>query len=381
MIHNIKNKLKIGITGQSGFIGTHLYNKLGLYPNKFERIPFKDEYFNNDNILQRFISKCDVVIHLAAMNRHNDPNEIYSTNIKLVKQVISACEKNEAKPHILFSSSIQENNDNLYGKSKSDGRELFNSWAKRNNANFTGLIIPNVFGPFGHPYYNSVVATFCYQLTHGEKPRIDINSMVKLIYINELTDYIINHIIEKKEEQISCIQVPHSKEIFVTDLLNILSTIKDNYIDKGVIPNLDDSFIRDLFGTFLTYVDLKTIFPFKLKKHADRRGCFIETVKVNSGGQFSFSTTRPGVTRGDHYHTRKAERFAVIKGNARISIRKIGSEEILNYELSGDEPSFVDMPVWYTHNITNIGNDELYTIFWISEHFNPEDPDTYFEKV
>jgi UDP-2-acetamido-2,6-beta-L-arabino-hexul-4-ose reductase len=118
-----------------------------------------------------------------------------------------------------------------------------------------------------------------------------------------------------------------------------------------------------------------------LKLNADNRGSFIETIKINSGGQVSFSTTIPGITRGNHFHTRKAERFAVIKGRARIELRRIGTEKVMSFELEGSNPSFVDMPIWHTHNITNIGEEDLYTIFWINEHFNPEDTDTYFEEV
>ena len=186
--------IKIGITGQSGFVGTHLYNTLGLYPERFERIHFQDDYFQDTDKLKTFVQSCDAIVHLAAMNRHNDPEVLYDTNIGLVKQLISACETTRSTPHILFSSSTQEERDNLYGKSKKEGRELLEQWALKNNGNFTGFIIPNVFGPFGNPYYNSVVATFCHQLTHNETPRIETDGEIKLIYVGELVDEIIGHI-------------------------------------------------------------------------------------------------------------------------------------------------------------------------------------------
>jgi UDP-2-acetamido-2,6-beta-L-arabino-hexul-4-ose reductase len=135
------------------------------------------------------------------------------------------------------------------------------------------------------------------------------------------------------------------------------------------------------FGNAVLNRFLDTDFPFPLKLNTDERGSFVETIKLNSGGQVSFSTTAPGITRGNHFHTRKAERFAVIKGKAKIELRRIGTDKVLSFEMDGSQPSFVDMPVWYTHNITNIGKEELYTIFWINEHFNPDDADTYFEKV
>lgn len=390
--------LKIGITGQAGFVGTHLYNTLGLYPEKFKRIPFDDGFFTDENKLKKFVQSCDVVVHLAAMNRHNDPEVLYQTNINLVKQLIEACEKTHSTPYILFSSSTQEERDNLYGKSKKEGRKLLEQWADKNNAKFTGLIIPNVFGPFGNPYYNSVVATFCYQLTHNETPKIDVDSEIKLIYVGEL----VKHFIEKIQlhgfsqrlntelrngthfnpvKPHETFVIPHSSQIKVSALLQKLKKYKEKYFEQGIIPDLDNLFEKNLFNTFLCYIDYASFFPFKLKINTDQRGSFVEIIKLNSGGQVSFSTTAPGITRGNHFHTRKAERFAVIKGKARIELRRIGTKEILSFELNGENPSFVDMPIWYTHNITNIGDEELYTIFWINEHFDAGDTDTYFEKV
>jgi UDP-2-acetamido-2,6-beta-L-arabino-hexul-4-ose reductase len=377
--------IRIGITGQAGFIGTHLFNTLGLSPDKYERIGFEDNYFQDVSKLNDFVSKCDVIVHLAAMNRHNDPDVLYQTNIDLVTQLITACETTGVTPHILFSSSIQEERDNLYGRSKKKGRELFENWATKHNCNFTALVIPNVFGPFGNPYYNSVVATFCHQLTHHEEPKIDIDGEVKLIYVGELVKKIIENIeiVRSKVNStvIETIELPHSTKIYVSRLLEKLKNIKKNYFEKGIIPDLDDTFDRDLFATFLCYIDHKSFFPYYLKLNTDNRGSFVEVIKLNSGGQVSFSTTVPGITRGNHFHSRKAERFAVIQGKARIDIRRIGCNEKISFELDGDKPAFVDMPIWFTHNITNIGDEELLTIFWINEHFDPNDPDTYYEEV
>jgi UDP-2-acetamido-2,6-beta-L-arabino-hexul-4-ose reductase len=387
--------IKIGITGQAGFVGTHLFNTLGLHPSKFERVEFKDEYFQNVKELQSFVKSCDAIVHLAAMNRHNEPEFIYNTNIGLVKQLIAACESTKSTPHILFSSSTQEERDNLYGKSKKEGRELLEHWALNNNAQFTGLIIPNVFGPFGHPYYNSVVATFCHQLTHNETPEIDGDGEVKLIYVGELVQEIISNIesysvaqnktqsniMQNQVKHCETICIPHTSTIKVSDLLYKLETYKSNYFENGEIPNLDTQFERNLWNTFLCYFDQENFFPFHLKLNTDNRGSFVETVKLNSGGQISFSTTVPGITRGNHFHTRKAERFAVIKGKATIELRRIGTKKVLTFELDGNHPCFVDMPIWHTHNITNVGEEDLFTIFWINEYYDANDPDTYFEKV
>ncbi|MBN2172480.1 MAG: NAD-dependent epimerase/dehydratase family protein [Bacteroidales bacterium] len=373
-------KIKVGITGQPGFMGTHLYNYLGLKKDVFERIPFADDFFNNAQQLQEFAGSCDVVVHLAAMNRHGDPQVIYNTNIELVKKVIDACEQTNSKPHILFSSSTQEERDNLYGKSKRDGRKLFESWAQRNKARFTGLVIPNVFGPFGHPYYNSVVATFCHQLTHDETPKIEVDGELKLIYINELVEEITQKILDRGKERSLKYEVPHRYQVRVSEILQILEEFKTIYFEQGNIPDINTPFRLVLFTTFRCYMPHDK-FPFAYKLNTDSRGSFVELIRANTSGQSSYSTTNPGITRGNHFHTRKVERFAVIKGKARIQLRKTGTSEIIEYFLDGEKPSFVDMPIWYTHNITNVGDEELLTMFWINEPYDPVDPDTYFEEV
>ncbi len=370
---------RIGITGQDGFIGKHLYNTLGLFPGEFERIDFKKSFFDNPETLDSFISQCDVIVHLAALNRHNDPEVIYQTNTGLVKTLIAALERTGSTAHILFSSSSQEERDNLYGKSKKEGRELFRQWAEKTGGLFTGMIIPNVFGPFGNPYYNSVIATFCHQISHNEKPKIDVDGDMKLIYVGELVKVFLVEIRSGKNNP--HYKVSHTSESKVSSVLSLLKTYSDQYQDKGVVPEINSTFELNLFNTFRCYMDIKNHFPVKFNKHTDPRGAFVEVIRLNIGGQVSFSTTVPGITRGNHFHTRKIERFAVIKGKALIQLRQIGTSNVLNFELNGEEPAYVDMPVWFTHNIKNTGEEELYTIFWINEFYNADDPDTYFENV
>jgi len=225
-----QSPLRIGITGQTGFIGTHLYNYLGLQEN-VERIPFKNEYFQDIKSLLEFIKSCDVIVHLAAMNRHGDSQVIYDTNIDLVNKLIASCEATKSTPYILFSSSTQEERDNLYGKSKLDGRKLLESWAQRNKANFTGLIIPNVFGPFGKPYNNSFIATFCHQLAHGEQPEIDVDGEVKLVYVGELVEEIFKVIsnlllVTSLKSQITSQKFPFTTQIKVSKVLSLLESYK-----------------------------------------------------------------------------------------------------------------------------------------------------------
>ncbi len=267
------------------------------------------------------------------------------------------------------------------------------AWAEKNNAAFTGLVIPNVFGPFGHPYYNSVVATFCHQVTHNEQPKIEMDAVLKIIYIGELVNVVYEAVSGQRlavsgqssvvSDQISAkeYKVPYTSEKKVSEILEQVIRFNTEYREKGIFPEIHDKFELNLFNTFRCYMNIDGHYPVKLSKNTDDRGSFVETIKTQLGGQVSFSTTKPGITRGNHFHTRKIERFAVIKGKARIQLRRIGTDKVINFELDGNEPSYVDMPIWFTHNITNIGEDELYTIFWINEFFDPGDPDTYYEAV
>lgn len=371
--------IKIGITGQAGFVGTNLHNTIGLFSEEFQRIDFRKEYFEDVIQLNNFVSQCDVIVHLAAMNRHNDPQVIYDTNIGLVQKLIQSLGETKSKAHVLFSSSTQEEKDNLYGKSKKEGRKLMVNWARNSGGQFTGMIIPNVFGPFGHPNYNSVVATFCHKLSHGETPKIEVDGDMQLIYVGELVAEILKAIRSGKgDEEIWVSPTSASK---VSEILVLLEKYKSEYQNKGEIPVIKNNFELNLFNTYRCYMDVANHFPVKFVQHTDPRGTFVEVIRLGVGGQVSFSTTVPGITRGNHYHTRKIERFAVIKGKALIQLRRIGTEEVLDFYLDGNEPAYVDMPIWYTHNIKNIGDEVLYTNFWINEFYDVNDPDTYFENV
>lgn len=370
---------KVGITGQNGFIGYHLTQTLRLQKTEFEIIPFSRDNFNNPKDLDDFVKKCDVIVHLAALNRHHAPEEIFQVNRKLTDALIESLNRTGCTPHVLISSSTQEARENIYGQSKKYARESLASWAMKAGAKFTGLVIPNVFGPFGVPFYNSVVATFCHQLARDEEPKIDVDAVMQLIYVGELVDEIIECISHGQHDQE--LYVKWTAQARVSEILNILKRYKTIYQDKGRIPKFNTSFEEHLFNTFRCYIPISDYFPRRFTKHCDDRGCFVELMRANGPGQTSFSTTKSGVTRGEHFHTRKIERFAVIQGEACIQLRRIGTQEIIEFELSGEQPSYVDMPIWHTHNITNIGEDDLITVFWINEAYNPDDPDTWFEKV
>lgn len=374
--------IKVGITGQNGFIAEHLRNNLGLYTEEFEIIDFKRVFFDQPESMDNFVEKCDVIFHLAAVNRHNDLENLYKKNKELTEKLVSALERTGSVSQVLFSSSLQEEGDiigNFYGRAKKECREILAAWAKRTGGKFIGLVIPNVFGPFSKPFYNSFVATFCHLLTKSEQPQIHQDNQVELIYVQDLIEIMIDYVRGHVYREKIIIQGTVKKK--VSEVLDLLIKYRDIYFEEGNIPHFSDAFEKNLFNTFRSYIDFKTFFPREYTLHLDERGEFVELIRLGTGGQVSFSTTLPGIVRGNHFHTRKIERFSVIKGKALIEMRKIGDDEVLSFEINGNQPGFVDMPVWYTHNIKNIGDDTLYTVFWINEQFNPEDTDTFFAEI
>jgi UDP-2-acetamido-2,6-beta-L-arabino-hexul-4-ose reductase len=370
---------RVGVTGSKGFVGYHLCQTFLMHKDEFSIIEFDRSFFDDNQSLDACVSSCDVIVHLAALNRHNDPQFIYKTNTSLVKSLVDSLKRTSSNAHLIISSSTQEEQDNSYGISKKEGRLLLSQWANHSGSKLSGLVIPNVFGPFGHPNYNSVIATFSHQISRGETPNIDIDRQLKLIYVGDLVEKIINVI--RNNDNTHELIVPHTVEVKVSEILSLLQYFRKSYQDDGEIPVLVNDFQIQLFNTYRCYMDVANYFPKKLVQHSDNRGVFIEIARQGISGQTSFSTTLPGVTRGNHFHTRKIERFAVIKGKALIQLRRIGTNEVLNFYLDGNEPSYVDMPIWFTHNIKNIGEDVLYTIFWINEPYDANNPDTYFEKI
>lgn len=368
---------KIVITGLVGFVGSHLRDRLSREQD-IEVPLFEDAYFSQPDKLREVLAGSDTVVHLAAMNR-GDENKIYNTNIELVKKLISALEQIREKPHILFSSSTQIDKDNPYGRSKKQGAELFEQWSKKNSAPVSILVIPNIFGDSGRPFYNSVVATFCHQITHNEEPTIITDGQVNLIYVNELTDFIAEKI-EKPPSCFEIVRIQHTSTVMVSEILELLKKFKDSYYNKKTVPQFKNNFERDIYNTFITYMD-SVDFEQKPVVHSDNRGSLFEIVKHQGAGQVFFSTTKPGITRGNHYHTRKMEKFCVVKGQGLIKIRRIGTDNVLEFKVSGDNPSSVEMPIFYTHNITNVGNEEMLTLFWTNELFDPNDPDTFYQEV
>ena len=369
--------MRIGLTGINGFIGFHLSNSLQLLDD-IELIEFQRDFFVDSNKLDNFFLNTDIIVHLAGVNRASDESEILQINSMLANSLAESAARTNFKGKLIYISSIQEDTKSVYGNSKLLARKILTQASYEHGFKFTALIVPNVFGAFCKPNYNSFIATFSDLLIKGEEPTIIDDQKIKLIYIDNLVSLIIDEFKKKPNEKVN---VASDEELMVSAVLNKLKEFKGLYINDGELPNLNNQFDIALFNTFRSHIDHEKWFPKKYKNNVDSRGNFIEVLRSNSKGQYSYSSTKPGVERGNHFHTRKIERFAVINGEALIRLRKIGSDKVIEYKLSGDNPSFIDMPIWHTHSIENIGENDLITLFWINEPYNEKDPDTFFEKV
>ncbi len=366
----------IGITGSQGFVGGLLHAYLEHVCGR-EVLTYDVPDFADEAALETFVKTCGTVVHLAAVNRDSDEQRLHDTNVRLVERLVAACERADARPTILFSSSTHITRDSLYAQSKRAGAALLAAFAKTSGARVVNLVIPNVFGPFSQPKYNSVVATFCDKLVKGETPEVHQDAELDMIYVNELISDMHDIIDGERSGEV---WVSPRHKLGVVELATRLTEMHDAFDQTGTVPDLGDATTRALFTTYYTYWYAQHGHR-AFVQHTDQRGSFIEVARTLGRGQFSYSTTVPGVTRGNHFHTRKAERFAVIQGEARIDIRRVGSAQVRSFALSGTQPGYVDMPIWHTHNITNTGSSELVCLFWISEPYDPTDADTYFVNV
>ncbi|ADV68596.1 NAD-dependent epimerase/dehydratase family protein [Deinococcus maricopensis] len=364
---------RIGITGARGLLGTHLHAYLKGQPDT-EVVAGGREVFGTAETLQTFVRGCDAIIHLAGMNRGEDA-DIASTNVLLCEQLIAALTAERARPHLLFSSSTHIERDSAYGVSKRHATSVLRAWAERTGAPFTNLILPGVFGEGGKPFYNSVVSTFCFQVANGESPSVNADAVVEQIHAQEVARQLHHLILEGTTGDVRVT----GEQLTVGDLLARLQQFHSLYA-AHIIPDVRQDFDRDLFNTYRSYLYPQR-YPVALTLHTDARGSLFEAIKSPNGGQAFLSTTHPGITRGNHYHTRKIERFLVTGGEAEIKLRHVTRAEVQTFRVRGDTPVYIDIPTLHTHNITNVGSGVLTTLFWTHELFDPQHPDTYPELV
>lgn len=368
---------KIAVTGMTGFIGSNFANHTRIFKSdNIEIIDVKDEYFLNIDKLSKAVAGCDAIIHMAGASR-STKDDIYETNIGLTKKLIDALDSIGERPRIIFLSSVHESRGDSYGKSKKESRELLAKWSK-NKSIFTGLVLPNVFGPSSKPFHNSAIATFCHQLVSKKRPSIDEDRIMGLLYVENLINIIYKVLLQTKPKL--RIDVKPDVSIKVSRVLEKLQSYKEEYLDNNIIPSLQAPFDVNLFNTFCSFIPDEQRVKY-LEIHKDDRGYLCEALKTNTKGQVFYSKTNKGIVRGNHFHTRKIERFCVLEGRAEIAIRRIGSKEVIKYKLSGKNPAVIDMPIWYSHNIKNLTDKVLVTMFWTNEIFNPKDQDTFYEQV
>ena len=369
--------MKVLISGHNGFIGKHLRRQIACSKNEILVDYLSKSDFKSSELLENKISPNDLIFHFAGVNRDTSEDKVFKKNIQINQTLHSALEKIDFKGKLVFASSIQEKHNTLYGKSKKDSRLRFQKQSELLGYEFIGLILPNVFGPFCKPNYNSFIATFSSMIIDGKKPKIIDDKIIELLYVNDLTNELSKIITSSKKLNIE----NYVRKIKVSKTLDKLVYFHNEYFDNGHIPVFNSDFDVSLFNTYRSYINVKEFFPKPYKLSSDDRGDFTETLRSGSKGQASYSTTKPTKIRGGHFHTRKIERFSIISGKAKIILREILSNEKIEFILDGKIPSYVDMPIWFTHNIQNIGNNELVTIFWVNEHYDQNDSDTFMEKV
>ena len=364
---------RIGITGIDGLIGWHIRCFLNGCPNIQVLSGNRATFAANDR-LDEFVAGADAIVHLAGMNRGNE-HEIETTNIALTETLIGACERARRRPHIVFASSIHVTRDTAYARSKRLCAQLIDEWAKRRGARFTTLVMPHVFGECGKPFYNSVVSTFCYQLAGAQTPRIVQDSTLELVHAQSVAEHVFDVIMNGRTGEI----VINGFPITVSDVLKKLEHFAQLYRNQ-IVPPLGTEIDLALFNTYRSYL-YPAYYPVAVERKTDERGSLFEAVRSLNGGQCFISTSKPDITRGNHYHRRKVERFFVLEGKATIRIRKLFSNEVSEFVVCGDLPQYVDMPTLHTHNIINTGDTTLTTLFWAHELFDAARPDTYREQV
>ena len=364
--------MKILVTGSKGFIGKNLISE--LKNKEYEILEFTRS--DNNELLEKYIIECDFIFHLAGVNRPENIEEFNKGNYELTQKIVNLLIKNNKKVPVVMTSSIQAEMDNNYGKSKLLGEEvLFNYSGK-------SLIyrLPNVFGKWCKPNYNSVVATFCYNIARNKEIKINNTEvLMNLVYIDDVIKEFINTLSENENRKGDFCYVEPVYKIKLGEIANLIYKFKNSRNNLS-LPNMEDEFEKKLYSTYLSYIE-ENNFSYELKMNKDNRGSFTEFLRSNSQGQVSINITKPGITRGNHWHHSKNEKFLVVSGKALIQFRKIDTNKVIDYYVSEEKLEVVDIPPGYTHNIINIGDKDLVTVIWANENFDKNNPDTYFMEV
>lgn len=362
--------MKIVLTGAEGFLGWHTRVRLrALTDHEVTAVGRRDWHR-----LVELVEGADALIHLAGVNRAESGDEVRQGNIDLAHDVANAIRSSGAQPRIVYANSIQSGNGTAYGDGKERASKVLADLARERRTRYVNVVLSNLFGEHGRPQYNSFVATFVQAVIDDVEVNLDDRD-VELLHVQGAAGALIDAL-TTTEEWLR----PVGMTTTVKWVYEILSSQRATYA-TGDVPALNTGLELDLFNTLRAAL-FPAAYPIPLSVNSDARGDLVETVRTHSSqGQTFVSTTVPGATRGDHFHLRKVERFVVLSGRGAISLRRLFTDEVITFEVDGSAPAIVDMPTMWLHNISNIGDTDLLTLFWSNELFNPERPDTYWEKV
>ncbi len=382
--------MNILVTGAKGFVGRNLISQLHNiqsgkstnYAIAGEELTIFEYDLESDPVeLEVYCKQADFVFNLAGVNRPKDQAEFMTGNFGFASTLLDTLKKYKNSCPVMISSSTQAALNNPYGESKRAGEQLLFEYAQETGAKVLVYRFPNVFGKWCRPNYNSAVATFCYNIAHDLPIQVNDSSVVmNLVYVDDVVDELIGALSGNEHRCGNYCEVPVVHTISLGDIVELIYSFKDMHNNLNV-PNLSDEFIKKLYSTYLSYLPHEK-FCYPLKMNVDARGSFTEIIRTSDRGQFSVNISKPGITKGQHWHHTKNEKFVVVSGRGLIQLRKIGTDEVLNFEVSGEKIEVVEMIPGYTHNIINLSNTEdLITFMWCNECFDPNRPDTYFEKV
>jgi len=369
--------MRVLVTGSRGFVGKNLVQAL-----KVRGYNYIDEYHRGceEQDLDVFTKRCDFVFHLAGVNRPKDNSEFMKGNLGFTEKLLEYLRKHDNKAPIVVSSSIKAEGDSLYGQSKRAKEDAVFEHGKKNDVDVHVYRLPNLFGKWSRPNYNSVVATFCHNVARGLPIEVENPDVIlTLAYIDDVVDEFIQTLEDTPDKTRGFRKVSPTHSITLQDLAETLKSFRRSR-ENIHIPDMASPITKKLYSTYLSYLP-EDAFSYPLTEHQDDRGTFAEMLRTYNRGQVSVNISKPGVTKGNHWHQSKVEKFLVVSGEGLVRFRKIGDSEIIEYPLSDKKLEVLDIPPGYTHNIVNTGNKDLVTIMWANEEFDPQAPDTYREEV